>query len=43
MSALKASLEAVQKGEPTQPGKAKAPPRKRAASKPKRKAAAKSG
>ncbi len=47
MSALKASLEAVQKrpgDEPTQPGKAKPKaPRKRAASAPKRKAAAKSG
>ncbi|HEV2999463.1 MAG TPA: Ku protein [Solirubrobacteraceae bacterium] len=46
MSALKASLEAVQARdgdpEPTEPGKKKAPQRKRAAA-PKRKAAAKSG
>jgi DNA end-binding protein Ku len=46
MAALKASLDAVQKGpkEPTAPGKAKpAAPRKRAASKAARKAPAKSG
>jgi DNA end-binding protein Ku len=47
MAALKASLDAVQSrdggDEPTAPGKAKAPARKRASAKPKRKAAAKSG
>jgi DNA end-binding protein Ku len=48
MAALKASLDAVQSrdggdAEPTKPGKAKAAPRKRASSSPKRKTAAKSG